>query len=301
MFANKSCSKKNKINLNENFLTKDEYDSIEECKCGGPIFKFHDTTNNRFIIQCGYYKSIIEIDKKTKKKSWVIPKKVACNWRCIYFGKIPIFKEITNIKIEPVKTVLTKNKSEILEEKLRIFFSFLFVSNHSSTLDEINYLVINNLLREPRKTFWFPTTDHYMKVSHLETFQEYHDRIFSKKIIDLSHTVFIKKIDLPIKFYDFPFLRRNENKIIKIKKLTSSQFIDITDDELESSDSEDDEIELEIDIDDLIHETDNEIDIDRDQSDFESINDDNENIEVDEIDNNAIDDYDEKDIDYYDD
>ena len=37
-----------KTNNNVQFVTKKQYDSIDECKCGGPIFKYKDITKNEY-------------------------------------------------------------------------------------------------------------------------------------------------------------------------------------------------------------------------------------------------------------
>ena len=241
-------SKSENKSENLSFITKEIYDNIEECNCGGPVFKYHDVSKNIFIVKCGYHKKILDIDKLTKRKVWIIPKKISCNWLCVCKGERPIFKEINTINT--INTILIKQieqklktKNEILEEKLRVLFKFLFVSNHSSTLDEINILVKNCLLKDPKQ--------------NLETYEEYHDRIFFKKIIDLSHTIVIKKLDIPIVFFDFSFLKkRNEIKILKKKE--SKFVIDIIEEtELEENDENEEETELE--------------ENDRGDSDFEEI------------------------------
>ena len=256
------------------FISKQEYDQIDECKCGGPVFKFHNTSNNSFIAKCGYFKKIIEINKESKWKIWITPKKTSCEWRVMYAGMRPVFKEINKILVKSIN-ISKKNIHEQLEEKLKVLFKFLHVSSHSSTLNEIDILVKNNLIREPRLTFY--QSDSKL-ISHYESFVDYEKRIFSKKIIDIGYTVIIPKIDTSIIFVDSPFLHRNteitprtpsptvnKNK----KKNTISQFVEIESESEETDEETDKEIEQ------ANSETesrqDTEEDFDRDQSDFESV------------------------------
>ena len=270
------------------FVTRQVYDDTEECNCGGPIFKFHNTSRNVFVAKCGYFKKIIEIDKETKRKIWIAPKKVACDWRITYNAERPVFKEINKILIKRVADN-KKNVNEQLEERLKVLFRFLYVSNHASTLDEIDILVKNNLLREPRKTFYYPTTSYFMRISHRETFEEYERRIFSKKIIDLSASVTEIVTDKSFTFHDLPFLRSSvktqQTVVIKRPKVIASQFVEVTD---EDSDQETNVSESEL---SETEESETE-EIERGQSDFESVFDEPEEIEeTEEYDDN----------DYYDD
>ena len=58
-------SKSENKSENLSFITKEIYDNIEECNCGGPVFKYHDVSKNIFIVKCGYHKKILDIDKLT--------------------------------------------------------------------------------------------------------------------------------------------------------------------------------------------------------------------------------------------
>jgi hypothetical protein len=255
------------------FITKNEYDSIDECNCGGPIFKYHDTSRNKYIIKCGYFKKVIDFDKQTKRRIWITPKKSACDWMCVYNGERPIFKEINNTLIKSItKNKNEKNIHEQLEQKLKVLFKFLYVSTHSSTLDEINILVKFHLLREPRKRFYYPTTDLIMRFSE-ESFEDYEKRIFSEKILDLYETIKEKeKINCPI---TLPFLKNTKNIPTKVllKKKTISQFVEVTDDEESDKETEDCSDEEQSSNDS------SEEDSDRGQSDFESVFDEPEEIE----------------------
>jgi hypothetical protein len=268
------------------FVTKREYDELEECNCGGPILKFHNTSSNVFTAKCGYFKKIIEIDKETKRKVWITPKRPACNWRVSYPGERPVFKEINKVLIKSVAKQ-TKNVNEQLEEKLKLLFKFLHVSNHSSTLNEIDIVVKNNLVREPRLLIFNET----LKLFVPETFQDYEKRIFSKKIIDLSYTKSLPKIETSFTFYDLPCLRRNENIAPTTPPPSISRkpcnFVEVTE-EVEETDDSSEESEIESQV-----ESDQEEDFERGDSDFESVFDD----AVEETDN-----YEDTDSpDYYDD
>ena len=173
------------------FITKKQWNSIEECDCGGSVFKYHDTTKNIMVAKCGLFRKIIEINPKTKKKSWVSSKKQPCNFNYIYPGQRPIYK-IDEIKIDHIAEInkkvncIAENDNNTLEERLKALFSFLFVSRYTSTIQQIDDIVKNNLKKEPRKTFYYPSTTAFMRVSHVEEYIDYRNRIFSEKIIDRS-------------------------------------------------------------------------------------------------------------------
>ena len=158
-------------------VDKNTFSEIEKCNCGKDVFRYHNTSRNVYVAKCSNYTH----DYNRVLKNWNDCKKKPCDFHYVYHGERPVH-------IEKIKEIVTKKCMEVsLEEKLRLLFSFLFVSNHSSTLDEINIIVRNQLKREPRKTFYFPSTTLIMRISHLESFEDYRDRIFSEKIIDLSH------------------------------------------------------------------------------------------------------------------
>jgi hypothetical protein len=165
-------------------VTRAEFLDLYECDCGKPLFKITDTSKNICYAKCNYTKE--EYDPK--KKEWIVSKKQPCGFLRIYHGERPIFKEI--VKVIKPKYVEKYN----LERELRALFSFLFVTNRTSIIDEINILVRTKLLKEPLKKYYFPTTTPFMKFSHNESYEDYRDRILSEPIIDLSHTVVPKKI-----------------------------------------------------------------------------------------------------------
>ena len=189
----------------------------------------------------------------------------------------PVFQQINTILKKAC--VVKVDKDVALEEKLRLLFRFVFVSNHTSTLDEINILVKNNLKRESRKVYYYPSIGH-MRISHYETLQDYHNRIFSKKIVDLNYFL------PPIIKAPTCISRLNENKSNKkIPVKSKNNFIVVTDDEAESELGESD--------------SERESDSDRELSDYSEA----EETEIEEIDNvEEIDDIDDvEDIEEYND
>jgi hypothetical protein len=173
--------------------TQSSFLEIDECFCGKKAFKYNDTSRNIFIAKCSMYSH--DFDLKSKK--WSKSKKQPCGFFCIYHGPRPVFKEIVNI-IKTVSVEKQVSPNEALEERLKLFFKFLFVSNHTSTLDEINLLVQNNLKRKPRIIYYYPTTTSFMKESHRESFIDYQTRIFSEKIIDRSIPIKITPVKIQI-------------------------------------------------------------------------------------------------------
>ena len=221
-------------------LTKNAFFQIDECNCGKKPFSYHNTSKNEYYSKCTLTKE--EYDIKSKK--WVVNKKQPCNFYCVYFGERPTFlEEVKKVLIVKANKILDVNK--ILEEKLRLLFKFVFISNHTATLDEINVLVVNNLKRESRKPYYYPSPGH-MRISHYESLEEYHDRIFSKKIVDLSYVVerVIKPKEKTNEVLQI-ILQRNKIdvpiKIVKpiIKPVTSTNFIITSDDDNSSGNDED--------------------------------------------------------------
>ena len=258
--------------LKPTILTYHQYNDLEECNCGKPLFKYVNTSKNHYISKCMYIKE--EYDIKTKK--WITSKKQPCNALYIYYGERPVFKEI-NQKIGQIAptlnlTNLNKNllldKNKILEKRLREMFTYLLVSSHSSTLDEINLIVKNNLKRETLKTFYSPTTKLWMKEVCKESFEDYQTRIFSKKIVDLDYQNYNNenvKIDKIVKIV----------KTKPIKNTVCSQFIVTSDSENDSESEAESEVESEIDIEDNR--------ADSDVDDIEDIEDIEENEEAEDI------------------
>jgi len=221
-------------------LTKKDFFQIEECKCGKSPFKYHNTSKNEFIAKCNTHKE--EYDVKSRK--WVQCKKQPCDFLYAYYGERPVFEEIKATLIKKANVFVHKDK--VLEEKLRLLFQFLFVSNHTSTLDEINILVKNNLKKEPRKTYYSPSTTYFMPVVGYESFEDYRARIFSDKIIDLE-TALPETPKQDVVFVSSPFLNRTNIKPKKKNQVKrgnrpvslSSKFIVVSDEDVSSDDNED--------------------------------------------------------------
>ena len=218
-------------------LTSQQYDDLETCKCGKLFFKYRNTSENHYVSKCPNVKE--EYDMKTKK--WIISKKQPCGELYVYYGPRPVFTEIR--KVETIKPVI-KYEGDNLEKRLRDLFRFLFVSNRTSTLDEINLIVKNELNREPRKIFYSPTTTVWMKEISRETYEDYQTRIFSKKIIEVKT---FKPIITPIIKSNIilrPLIR--DKIIIKQDKpiVQSSQFIVTSETESENESEDEDKAEV---------------------------------------------------------
>lgn len=296
-----------KSKVKTEIVTKEKYHSFDQCKCGGPIFKYHDTTKNIFVGKCGYFSKVLDIEKETKKKIWIPSKKPACDWICVYHGPRPVFNEINNTLNKFVERNITDPHKQ-LENKLKLLFKFLYLSNHTSTLDEINLLVKNNLYREPRKTFYFPSIGHFMRVSHYEPFDEYEKRIFSKKIIDVSSILYEKylaqKAEQERKDIEVEIKRKKKEAAIQRKKeadllleeVVSSQFIIVESDTDAESGSDD---EYDSDNDDLIKKEDeSEYNDESEYEDKDSPDEETEEVYEEEY---YEDEYDDVEVDYYDD
>ena len=258
--------------LKPTVLTSQQYDDLETCKCGKLFFKYHDTSKNHYVSKCSNVKE--EFNIKTRK--WTLSKKQPCGELYVYYGQRPVFAEI--LKVENTKPVVLHN-GKSLENRLRDLFRFLFVSNRTSTLDEINLIVRLELNREPRKIFYSPTTTVWMKEISRETFEDYQTRIFSKKIIEV---IPVYKIIKPIITPNIINIIRPlfPNKVsVKpdISIVNTSQFIITSDSDLENESENESEdkagSESENDVEPDIEEIDA-----RGDSDIEDLQEDSESI-----------------------
>jgi len=191
-------------------LTKEEFFDIEECECGKPVFKFHNTSKNIHVMKC--MSTSQEYDLKTKK--WVLAKKQPCKMYNIYKGEPGVI-----YKLEKRETV-KENKPPNLKEKLVSLFNFLPLSDYLSTLQEIDILVKNNLKREPRKTFF------NNNVPELESYNDYRNRIFSEEIVDRDILIIKKPVKKPVK-----------KQIVKKPVLKINDFVDVSESESDNSDT----------------------------------------------------------------
>jgi len=216
-------------------ISFEEYNDIEECDCRKPVFKYTDTTRNISVLKCAT--SDREFIPKTKE--WIYSKRVPCKLFCIYVGDTPEYP-ITIVR-KTLATVIDnqEDRNKALTDKLAMLFKFAKLTTRTSVMDEINYLVKTKLQRQPRKIYYFPTTSLFMKVSHHEPIEEYHNRIFSVPIVDLT-------------FVPPPPPAPTTPKAVNKKKKKVCSFIETTDDiddivdsTSENSDSEDSDSERE--------------------------------------------------------
>jgi hypothetical protein len=161
-------------------VTLQQYNNIDGCFCGKKPFRYYNISSNDRIAKCAFTKD--EFDIKTRE--WVTSKKQPCGFNVVYHGERPVFKEIQQKIIKVAEK--TPDPHLALQKKLEGLFRFLFVADRDVTLQEIDILVKYNLRREPRKIFYYPTVGLWMREACRESYHEYHDRIFSSKIIDLS-------------------------------------------------------------------------------------------------------------------
>jgi hypothetical protein len=167
-------------------ITQKEWVDLDECECGGPLFKFHDTSVNVFVVKCGHVKETLEFETRTKKKLWFISKKQPCGFMCISSSERPDYQEYK--KLECKEKVVVENYNKKLEERLRDLFKYYFLSKRDTVIQEINLLVKNKLYRKSRITYYLPTTELLLRESHKESIEDYQKRIFSVPIIDKSIT-----------------------------------------------------------------------------------------------------------------
>jgi hypothetical protein len=169
-------------------ITKNEYYALDECDCGKAPFKYHDVTKNVYIAKCANVK--YDLDLKTKK--WTLSKKQPCALNCVYHAERPVFKQIENTIINTIKC-----KPFTLEDRLRSLFRFLYLTDRTTVIQEIDIIVEYTLKRKPRKIYYFPSTTGHPRISHRESFKDYETRIFSEKIVDRSEPV-IKEVPIII-------------------------------------------------------------------------------------------------------
>ena len=232
-------------NIRPELLTKKDFFQIDECYCGKHPFRYLNVSKNQHFAKCNYTKE--EYDPREQKM--VAAKKQPCTFYCAFYDSRPVFQEIKNTLIKKVSVTLDRDSA--LEEKLKLLFRFVFISNHTSTLDEINILVKNSLRREPRKVYYFPSPGH-LRISHYEPLEEYRDRIFSKKIIDLSNLSTEKELITKKPSWLRELLGRKEpvvvaqkKKVVQPKKKKSgSRFIVVEEHDDNESGSEESENEL---------------------------------------------------------
>ena len=164
--------------------------STESCPCGGPIFKYHNVSKNTYIMKCGIVKEVFDVEPITKKWIWVKAKKQQCKFNATYHGERPVFEQIPKKN----KIIFFENPHKKLHNDLKRLFRFVLIDPKKSVLQEIDIIVRKKLFRIPRRIYYFPTAGPFMEESHREPLQDFHDRIFSREIIDKSYKIVKNKI-----------------------------------------------------------------------------------------------------------
>ena len=158
-------------------ISLDDYNDYSECECGGPLFKYHDSTRNVFVVKCGYVKE--NLDMKTK--TWSKSKKQPCTFMNIHKSDSP---DYNNLVLPKRERVLPENPHENLRENLESLFKFYKLAKKDITIQEINSLVKFKLNRKTRITYYLVTAGPVLMESHRESMDDYYSRIFSRPIIN---------------------------------------------------------------------------------------------------------------------
>jgi hypothetical protein len=136
-------------------------------------------------MKCGIVKEVFDVDPITKKWIWVKAKKQQCKFNATYHGERHVFDQIPKKN----KIILVENPHKKLYNDLKRLFRFVLIDPKKSVLQEIDIIVKNKLFRIPRRIYYFPTAGPFMEESHREPLQKFHDRIFSREIIDKSYKI----------------------------------------------------------------------------------------------------------------
>jgi predicted nucleic-acid-binding Zn-ribbon protein len=219
-----------KVNLRSAIkISFDDWISTDICECGGPVFKYNDVSKNNYIAKCGYTKETLETDPKTKKKLWIKSKKQPCKFVSCFQGK----KEIYNKKISHKKNTNIENPHLALHNQLKSLFTYLFIEEKDTFIQEIDYIVRIRLERHPRKVYVFKDSK---KISHKESLKEYHDRIFSEEIIDLTSKYTTNMFDIQSNQYIEPDIEPDIESDGDPEELESEEEEEIESEEEESDD-----------------------------------------------------------------
>lgn len=158
-------------------ISIEEWIDYEQCDCGGPIFKYHDTTSNVYVVKCGHVKETLDI----KTRIWNKSKKQPCNFINIYRSDQPKYDNLI-IPIREKYPEYDPHKS--LFNNLEFLFNFYFLAKKDITIQEINSLVKFKLGRKIRMVYYLVTAGPILLESHREPMEDYQKRIFSIPIID---------------------------------------------------------------------------------------------------------------------
>lgn len=211
--------KKVSINTNEyknaNQITYDEWLNTETCICDGNILKYHDSSNDCYVLKCGITKD----DFDMKKKEYVKNKYQPCNYFAVHL------KNTNNQKKEseentnnPKKNIeVIKNPNKDLEENIKRLFNVYFSTKRLGILREINITVRNKLHR---------------KAQYEEKVEDFYKRIFSREIIDksINQVNKVNKINENTITDQFNKVNLHNvqsiiNKILEIKKVNNSTIL----------------------------------------------------------------------------
>jgi hypothetical protein len=163
-------------------ISQKEYNEITECKCGGPVFKFINSSTNTLNIKCGYITQEYDI----KKKEMVKAKRQPCGWSISTVNNNNTIQETITEKIST-----EKKDNNGPEEQLLLLFKYLFISKKQSTLMEINNIVKNKLLRKPEYSLI------NNKIPDINEYEKYRSRVFSRPIIERKPIIIYKNPKKP--------------------------------------------------------------------------------------------------------
>ena len=223
-------------------ISQQEWVDLDECECGGPLFKFHDTSVNIFVVKCGHVKETLEFETRTKKKLWFISKKQPCGFMCISSSEKPDYSYFK--KQEVVKEIITSESvNKKLELVLRDLFKYYFLNKRETIIQEINLIVKYKLFRKPRITYYLPTTELLLRESHKESIEDYRVRIFSIPIVDKSKISNIT--NLTNKMNNFGIENKVNEELVTDSEAESDDSDNDSDSESEQVDSEPESVESE--------------------------------------------------------
>ena len=206
------------------YLSNQEWIRLKTCKCGGPVFKYSDSSKNIKVAKCGY----ITHDYDIKKKEMVKSKRQPCTF---LKTTAPQTKTVLNNENTNKQIVIDTKPNDVdkLSESLHLLFKYLLLTNKCSTLMTINGIVKSKLLRK--------INDNYLNECTKESYAEYYFRIFSRPLV-VRTPIIIPRLNKQEKIN---YLINNPLVIIKSDKTINNDSITEQQDELDNSDSDSDE------------------------------------------------------------
>jgi hypothetical protein len=213
------------------YLSNQEWITIKTCKCGGPVFKYSDSSKNIKVAKCGYTTKEYDIKKKEMVKS----KRQPCSFlkTTAPVNNINIISNISKKVVDDQITnkQITKKPNDVdkLSESLHLLFKYLLLTNKCSTLMTINSIVKSKLLRK--------INDNYLNEYTKESYTEYYTRIFSRPLV-VRTPIIIPRINKQDKIN---YLINNPLVVIKSHKTINDNYTTDQLDELDDSGSDSDE------------------------------------------------------------